>query len=71
MDAEAVASSSWLFTANKHLFQPESKREDQLVGEIVSIVHTPAGINPRPPDHYARVSLQEATHLLFDPNGTQ
>jgi len=28
---------------------------------IVSIVHTPAGIDPRPPDHYARVPLDEAT----------
>jgi hypothetical protein len=30
-------------------------------GKIVSIVHTPAGIDPRPPDHYARVPLQTAT----------
>jgi MOSC domain-containing protein YiiM len=28
---------------------------------IVSIVHTPAGIEPRPPDHYARVPLEAAT----------
>jgi SAM-dependent methyltransferase len=31
------------------------------VGKIASIVHTPAGIDPRPPDHYARVPLQAAT----------
>jgi MOSC domain-containing protein YiiM len=31
------------------------------MGEIVSIVYTPAGIDPRPPDRYARVPLQEAT----------
>ena len=30
-------------------------------GEIVSIVHTPADIVPRPPDHYARMPLQAAT----------
>ena len=30
-------------------------------GKIVSIVHKPAGIDPRPPDHYARVPLQTAT----------
>jgi MOSC domain-containing protein YiiM len=29
--------------------------------KIVSIVHTPAGIDPRPPDHYARVPLEVAT----------
>jgi methyl halide transferase len=29
-------------------------------GKIASIVHTPAGIDPRPPDHYARVPLQTA-----------
>jgi MOSC domain-containing protein YiiM len=31
------------------------------MGKIVSIVHTPAGIDPRPPDHYARVPLEVAT----------
>jgi MOSC domain-containing protein YiiM len=30
-------------------------------GKIVSIVHKPEGIDPRPPDHYARVALQTAT----------
>lgn len=30
-------------------------------GEIVSIVHKPADIDPRPPDHYARAPLQAAT----------
>ena len=30
------------------------------MGRIVSIAHTPAGIDPRPPDHYARVALDEA-----------
>jgi MOSC domain-containing protein YiiM len=30
------------------------------VGQLVSIVHTPAGIDPRPPDHYARISLEAA-----------
>lgn len=31
------------------------------MGTIVSIVHTPAGIDPRPPDHYARVPVAVAT----------
>jgi MOSC domain-containing protein YiiM len=31
------------------------------MGKIVSIVHTPEGIEPRPPDHYARVRLEVAT----------
>jgi MOSC domain-containing protein YiiM len=31
------------------------------MGKIVSIVHTPNGIAPRPPDHYARVPLDPAT----------
>jgi MOSC domain-containing protein YiiM len=30
-------------------------------GRIVSIVHTPADMDPRPPDHYARVPLEVAT----------
>ena len=30
-------------------------------GRIASIVHTPDGIDPKPPDHYARVSLDVAT----------
>jgi MOSC domain-containing protein YiiM len=30
-------------------------------GKIVSIVHKPEGIDPRPPDHFARVALQTAT----------
>jgi SAM-dependent methyltransferase len=33
----------------------------QHPAKIVSIVHTPADIDPRPPDHYARVPLQAAT----------
>jgi MOSC domain-containing protein YiiM len=32
-----------------------------MMGKIVSIVHTPAGIDPRPPDRYARVPLAVAT----------
>jgi MOSC domain-containing protein YiiM len=31
------------------------------MGKLVSIVHTPEGIDPRPPDHYARVPLEAAT----------
>jgi MOSC domain-containing protein YiiM len=31
------------------------------MGKIVSIVLTPAGIDPRPPDYYARVPIDEAT----------
>src|SRR5436190_18524933 len=31
------------------------------MGKIVSIVHTPAGIDPRPADHYARVPVEVAT----------
>jgi MOSC domain-containing protein YiiM len=31
------------------------------MGQIVSIVHTPAGIDARPADHYARVRLDSAT----------
>ncbi len=31
------------------------------MGKIVSIVHKPAGIDPRPPDRYARVPLEVAT----------
>jgi hypothetical protein len=31
------------------------------MGKIISIVHTPSGIDPRPPDHYARVPLEAAT----------
>jgi hypothetical protein len=31
------------------------------MGKVVSIVLTPAGIDARPPDHYARVPLDEAT----------
>jgi MOSC domain-containing protein YiiM len=31
------------------------------MSKIVSIVHTPTGIDPRPPDHYARVPLEVAT----------
>jgi MOSC domain-containing protein YiiM len=30
------------------------------MGEVVSIVHKPEGIDPRPPDHYARVALDVA-----------
>jgi MOSC domain-containing protein YiiM len=33
-----------------------------VIGIIVSIVHTPADIDPKPPDRYARVALNEA-HL--------
>src|SRR5262249_55482231 len=29
--------------------------------EVVSIVHTPEGVDPRPPDRYARVPLEAAT----------
>jgi MOSC domain-containing protein YiiM len=29
-------------------------------GKVVSIVHKPEGIDPRPPDHFARVPLQTA-----------
>jgi MOSC domain-containing protein YiiM len=31
------------------------------VGQLVSIVHTPEGIDPEPPDHYARIPLMAAT----------
>jgi MOSC domain-containing protein YiiM len=31
------------------------------MGQIVSIVYTPPDVEPRPPDHYARVSLETAT----------
>ena len=31
------------------------------MGKIVSIVHTPAGVEPRPTDHYARVPVDMAT----------
>ena len=31
------------------------------MGKIVSIVHTPSSIDPRPRDHYARVPLEVAT----------
>jgi MOSC domain-containing protein YiiM len=31
------------------------------MGKVVSIVHTPEDIDPRPPDHYARVPLEVAT----------
>jgi MOSC domain-containing protein YiiM len=31
------------------------------MGKVVSIVHKPEGIDPRPPDHYARVPLEVAT----------
>jgi SAM-dependent methyltransferase len=31
------------------------------IAKIVSLVHTPADIDPRPPDHYARIPLQTAT----------
>src|SRR4051812_15633157 len=31
------------------------------MGQLVSIVHTPEGIDPRPPDHYARVPLETTT----------
>src|SRR5579884_1053714 len=34
---------------------------EPAMGKIVSIVHKPAGIDPRPPDHYARVPLPTAT----------
>jgi hypothetical protein len=40
------------------------RRRDEnqpTTGQVVSIVHTPAGIDPRPPDHYARVPLNVAT----------
>jgi hypothetical protein len=30
------------------------------MGKIVSIVHTPSGVEPRPPDRYARVPLSVA-----------
>jgi MOSC domain-containing protein YiiM len=33
----------------------------QHMAKVVSIVHTPEGIDPRPPDHYARVPLEAAT----------
>jgi MOSC domain-containing protein YiiM len=33
----------------------------QPMGEVVSIAHKPEGIDPRPPDHYARVPLGVAT----------
>jgi MOSC domain-containing protein YiiM len=32
-----------------------------IMGKLVSIVHTPEGIDPRPPDHYARVPMEVAT----------
>jgi heme-degrading monooxygenase HmoA len=35
-------------------------REGHL-GKVVSMVHTPPDIDPRPPDHYARVPLEAAT----------
>ena len=31
-----------------------------MSGTIVSIVYTPSGIDPRPPDHYARVPVETA-----------
>ncbi len=31
------------------------------MSKIISIAHTPAGIDPRPPDHYARIPLESAT----------
>jgi MOSC domain-containing protein YiiM len=31
------------------------------MGRIVSIVYTPDGVDPRPPDHYARVPVAAAT----------
>jgi MOSC domain-containing protein YiiM len=34
---------------------------EDVMGKIVSIVHTPAGIDLRPPDHYARMPLAVAT----------
>jgi SAM-dependent methyltransferase len=34
---------------------------ERHTGRIVSIVHTPADIDPRPPDHYARVPLDVTT----------
>ncbi len=37
------------------------KEAEPHTGKIVSIVHKPAGIDPRPPDHFARVPLQTAT----------
>jgi MOSC domain-containing protein YiiM len=37
------------------------KEAEPHTGKIVSLVHTPAAIDPRPPDHYARVPLQTAT----------
>ncbi len=33
----------------------------QPMGKVVSIVHKPEGIDPRPPGHYARVPLEAAT----------
>jgi MOSC domain-containing protein YiiM len=33
----------------------------QPTGKVVSIVHKPEGIDPRPPDHYARVPVEAAT----------
>jgi hypothetical protein len=35
--------------------------ERQLIGKIVSVVHKPEGIDPHPPDHFARVRLEVAT----------
>ena len=45
------------------------------MGQLVSIVHTPEGIDPRPPDHYARVPLETVTleagrGILGDRKGT-
>jgi len=35
-----------------------------MSGKLISIVYTPTGIDPRPPDHYARVSLEMARLIV-------
>jgi MOSC domain-containing protein YiiM len=45
------------------------------MGKIVTIVHTPADIDPRPPDHYARVpliaaALQAGRGIVTDRKGS-
>ena len=46
------------------------------MSKVVSIVHTPEGIDPRPPDHYARVPLEVAVldagrGIVTDRKGSQ
>src|SRR5262249_46113336 len=39
----------------------QARAQETIMGSVISIIHTPEGVEPRPPDRYARVPLEAAT----------